>query len=401
VRHLILNRRIPIAADALCRALVIAMSASAVLAVAMAPLRAANVTMTASDSPIGNSSFDAAAPNDAGYIVRWDNMAFPSSGNDYFTGNYVLRTPDNGANFSFAGDSLTVNNTNGFQNGGLWYKGSGSSGVITIDNLILDGGAITHQSGVGDVFQLDGNLNVASNSQIYAKQGPIDLSAVVSGSATITNPGSDGPGRTLIFSSPSNTFTGDIVNNGRFELGDGAVLNFVVAASGVNNSVSGTGAEAVFNGDFVLDLSSAGTTLGDSWSLVSAANASYGSTFTVPGFTQVADVWKSGIYQFSEATGVLSVAPKAGDVDNDGDVDEIDYQAILAHFQKHVTSREEGDLNGDGIVNLSDFAEWRLAHEALLASSSTLVPEPFFAVQALLALCGWTTFARRFKNRQP
>lgn len=362
---------------------------------AMTSLQAANVTLTASDNPIGNSSFDAAAPNDAGYVVRWDNMAFPTSGNDYFTGDFVLRTPDTGDSYTFAGDSLTVNNTNDSQNGGLWYKGTGGSGVITINNLIMNGGIITHQNGVGDVFRLAGNINVVADSQIFAKQGPINISATISGSATITNPGDQGAGRTLIFSSPSNTFSGNIVNDGRFQLDDDAVLNFVIGASGVNNFVAGGGPQTTFDGDFVLDLSGAGTTLGDSWTLVSAANATYGSTFTVAGFTQVADVWKSGIYQFSEATGILSVAPKAGDVDNDGDVDEIDYQVILAHFQKNVSSRAEGDLNGDGIVNLTDFAEWRLANEALVAAN-VVVPEPLFAVQALLALCGWQTFARRF-----
>ena len=269
------------------------------------PVQAATVTMSASDG-FGTSSFNSAG--------QWDNAAAPSAGNDYFTSQYRLRTPTDGNSYTFAGDSLTIDPTGAAPGDllGMSYKGTGNTGTITVGNLILNGGAINHLNGVGDVFNLDGSISVVADSYIYAKQGLINVMADISGSSSITNPGSDGPERTLTFLSSTSTFTGDIINDGRFALADDAVLNFVIGASGVNNSVSGTGAEAVFDGDFVLDLSGAGTSYGDSWAIVSAANASYGETFNVVGFTPSGDVWANGDYRFNEGTGVLSVVPEPG-----------------------------------------------------------------------------------------
>ena len=271
-----------------------------VTALVITPGRAAMVSLNASDT-IGTSSF-----NSAGH---WNNAAVPSAGNDYSTGDFILRTPADGASYTFAGDSLTVNNTNGYAQG-LLYKGTGNTGVITVGDLILNGGFVSHGNGTGDVFQIDGNINVLSDSSIYAKQGAINVLAKISGSAKITNPGSDGAGRILTLLSPANTFTGSIVNNGRFALADDAVLNFVIGANGVNNSVSGTGAETTFDGDFVFDLSGASSNVGDSWLIASAANQSFGATFHVPGFTESGDVWSNGVYRFSESTGELSVIPE-------------------------------------------------------------------------------------------
>lgn len=261
---------------------------------------AADVTLTASDG-FGTTSFNSAG--------NWDNAAAPSAGNDYSTGEFILRTPPDDASYTFGGDSLTVDNTNGYPQG-LLYKGTGNTGVITIDNLILDGGFVSHANGPGDLFVLDGNINVLSDSSIYAKQGVINVLATISGSATITNPGSDVDGNVLNIMSAANTFAGDIVNDGRLALTDDAVLNFVIGASGVNNSVSGAGPATTFDGDFVFDLGGASSNVGDSWTIASAANQSFGATFNVPGFTESGDVWSSGVYRFSESTGVLTVVPE-------------------------------------------------------------------------------------------
>jgi hypothetical protein len=267
---------------------------------------AIEVTLTATDA------FDGTSFNVAG---GWSNTAAPSAGNDYFTGNFGLRTPADGNSYTFAGDSLTVNNTNfdpnapAQPNGGLWWKGTGAAATITINNLILDGGYIVALNGPGDIFNLAGNLNVVSDSFIHARQGPINISAVVDGSGTITNPQSDGPGSTIVFQSPNNTYNGSIVNNGRFTLADNSVMNFSIGANGVNNSISGAGAENIFDGDFVFDLSSASSNLGDSWAVVTATNVAYGDTFNIDDFFEFSTgTWVSGAYQFSEATGMLSVA---------------------------------------------------------------------------------------------
>jgi len=246
----------------------------------------------------------------------------PSAGNDYVTGDYRLRTPADGGSYVFGGDSLTVNNTNGY-NGGLMYKGTGSTGSLTIANLILDGGMISHANGSTDICNLYGNIYVKSNSTLYPKQGPIHIYSVISGSAQITIQASDGgSGNKIWIHSSANTFTGNIVNNGRLELADDANLNFVIGPSGVNNSISngtlGTQQHSIFGGDFVFDLTAAGTNVGDSWLIVNtvAASTYYTDTFTVAGFTPKGDgdTWlknANGVfYQFQESTGMLTVIPE-------------------------------------------------------------------------------------------
>ena len=259
--------------------------------------QAADVTLTADDA-FGTSSLDSAE--------NWSNNLTPSAGNDYFTSEYTLRTPSFQLDYVFGGDSLTVNNTNGYPHG-LLFKGLGGSNMITIDNLILDGGIVSHANGVGDTFNLAGRITVVSDSQIYAKQGVINIIADISGTATITNPGSDGAGRTLRFLSATSDFEGDFVNDGSFELASGAVFTFVIGSSGVSNSISGSGS-ATYNGAFEIDLSGASANPGDSWLLANVSTQSFGATFSVLGFVEeAAGIWTSGDYWFSEGTGVLSV----------------------------------------------------------------------------------------------
>ena len=271
-----------------------------VLVMAAAPAMAADVTLTAADT-LGQSSFNSA--------LHWSNGLAPSAGNNYQVNIAQLRTPADGASYTFGGDSLTIN-----PGGVFFYKGTGTAGSITIDNLIANGGTVLdHRNGAADVCNLYGHIHIAADSVMYAKQGPINVFSAISGSGTITNPGADGPGRTLTFYSDASTFTGSIVNNGNFVLADNAVLNFVIGAGGMNNGVFGGGPQTAFDGDFVFDLSGAGTTYGDSWQIAGAAGQTFGGTFTVAGFIDIGGgLWvtrhaNDTFYQFSESTGQLSV----------------------------------------------------------------------------------------------
>jgi hypothetical protein len=274
--------------------------------------QAANVTLTGIDA-MGTSSFNTAG--------LWSDGQAPSAGNAYFVGNATrLRTPASGSSFAFAGDSLTINNTTPYGDG-FMYKGTGTAGTITVGNLIMDGGLISHANGAGDVFNLDGTMTVASGgARLYAKQGAINVYSDITGSGTITidNPDADTRCKLWIYSS-ANSFTGNIINNGRLGLVDNANLNFVIGASGVNNSVStGTAQKHVtFDGDFIFDLTGAGTTVGDSWAVITttAATTYYGGTFTVAGFFDLGDnTWlkyaNGAKYRFNEATGILAVVPE-------------------------------------------------------------------------------------------
>jgi len=296
--------------NTLFRSVATALACAALLS--LSPLtHAANVTLTGIDG-IGTSSFNTAG--------LWSDAAAPSAGNDYFVPNGTrLRTPADGNSHTFAGDSLTINNTTPYGDG-FMFKGTGSAGAITVNNLILDGGLISHANGGGDYFNLYGNINVVSDSRLYPKQGPIYIYSAISGSAALNILASDNSSTFKIWlQSSANTFTGNIVNNGRLELADNANLNFVIGASGVNNNISngslGTQQHSIFDGDFVLDLSGAGTTAGDMWSLVTTVPAStyYTSTFTVAGATYLGSgYWDSaangGHYIFNQANGSLEFA---------------------------------------------------------------------------------------------
>jgi len=79
-----------------------------------------------------------------------------------------------------------------------------------------------------------------------------------------------------------------------------------------------------------------------------------------------------------------------GDVNNDGNVDLVDFGIIRDHFQTSVTDRSMGDLNNDGLVNFADFREWK-ANRTISGGGGFgdffgAVPEPSTGVLLLLLL---------------
>ncbi|MCA9240199.1 MAG: autotransporter-associated beta strand repeat-containing protein, partial [Planctomycetales bacterium] len=264
---------------------------------------AVSVNLTGIDA-LGASSFNTAG--------LWDNAAAPSAGNDYFVGDGArLRTPADGASYTFAGDSLTINNTTGYADG-ILYKGTGNTGVITVANLILDGGLISHGNGTGDVFQLDGGLTVTSDSRFYAKQGHINILSDLSGAANLeiqaTDANTTTTERIVTLFGDNSGFSGSISVLGKLTAADTSTMMFDIGASGVNNTISGTGF-GVFNGVFNFDLTGASSTPGDSWAITSVASQTYGATFSVGGgFSQLGSVWTNGTYVFNPGTGILSVS---------------------------------------------------------------------------------------------
>jgi len=279
---------------------------------------AAPISLIAGDG-FGTSSFNAAG--------QWDSVAAPTAGNDYFNATFLLRTPPDGGDYTFAGDSLTITGAGlaaGANNEALMWKGSGTTSIITVANLTIDGGQLRHGQGSGDTFTLAGDLTVGANGANIATQGGMIINANLIGSDTIRilDAGNTEAARLITIGSGLNTFTGDIelfgsaADRSRILLADNANLNFVIGASGVNNSVFGTGT-ATFDGDFAFDLSGAGMTIGDSWSIASADSQSFGATFSVAGFTDLGnDTWSfdngGPSYLFDESSATLSVIPEPG-----------------------------------------------------------------------------------------
>jgi hypothetical protein len=91
----------------------------------------------------------------------------------------------------------------------------------------------------------------------------------------------------------------------------------------------------------------------------------------------------------------LPIGP--GDVNGDGLVNLIDFAAIRDNFRTSVASRTQGDLNGDGLVNFDDFREWK-SNYAGIAPTSLTAPEP--AAGALLAAGAVALLRRRRQSRR-
>ncbi|HEX6963008.1 MAG TPA: autotransporter-associated beta strand repeat-containing protein, partial [Lacipirellula sp.] len=275
----------------------------------------------------GSSSFSSTAPNDAGYVSMWTDDGgltheFPDQtpGGVYTTNDFRMRTPDDGGSYAFDGQ-LVMNNTNG-RNGGLMYKGTGNTGVITMNDLVLAGGHVAHQNGTGDLFQLAGNIQVTAASTFDAKQGHINVLAPISGNGNLTIAATDDNGDTtqrIVTLMGASALTGNIDVIGKLRLGETGSMLFDIGASGVNNSVSGTG-WAEFNGTFNFDLAGASATPGNSWTIANVAAQSFGSTFAVAGFSKSGDFWTNGTFLFNPLSGTLSVSapPVAWNVDGGG-----------------------------------------------------------------------------------
>ncbi len=266
------------------------------------------VNLTATDA-LGESGFN--------YLSTWNDNHFAHAGASYFTGNYGLRTPANGSSFTFAGDSLTLNNR-ADPNGGLLLKGTGTTAITTIRELVLDGGWIHHYTTTSDVPRIAGHITVASDSTIHAKQGDIVIASTISGTGGLTIAATDAPttdARYVRFQGFNNTFAGSINVAGRFELGVGTLQRFVLGEGGVSNAITGpTAGKVRLNGTIRIEGNGIAMEPGASWTLVSAANTVYGDTFAVDGFTADAGVWTNGHGMvFSPATGRLTAVAAPGE----------------------------------------------------------------------------------------
>lgn len=197
------------------------------------PWSATAVTLTASD-PLNESGFN--------YASRWSDGRFAHPGAIYATQSFLLRTPASSNSFTFVGEALTVNNTNGV-NGGLLYKGTGTTGVTRFKQLNLNGGYVRHASGGGDLFQLDGKITLTGTSTIDAAQGNIRIAAPINGSGSLTKAGTF----TLTLAG-ENTYAGDtVINAGILRLAPvAAVANYTFdTVSGTTVANSGTGGGAM------------------------------------------------------------------------------------------------------------------------------------------------------------
>ncbi len=270
--------------------------------------QAATVSLTTGDT-FGNSSFNSAG--------GWSSAAAPSAGNAYQNNGFLLRTPATALSYTFAGDSLTITGSANFSaanNEALMWKGSGTTSVITVNNLIVNGGQLRHGQGDADSFTLAGSITVGASGAGFATQCAFYVTAALAGAGDITvmDNGSGGAARTVYFRSTTNTFSGNLILNNarsRATFDNGGVFNFVLGDNGVNNAIKNTGGGVLnLDGLFQINTSGANLTAGNTWNLVTGTVASYGTNFSIQGFTNSGGVWTNGAgtLQFSQTTGALT-----------------------------------------------------------------------------------------------
>lgn len=240
-----------------------------------------------------------------------------------------------------AGETITINGV------GSW---SGTTRLFAAGGIIKLGGndrfpttaplSAGSTASVGlSIFDLAGyNQTVAgltgdATGRIQNSGGPVTLTsnpaAAVTFSGIMQNDVSFVIGGTAIQSiSGDNTYTGNttIHTGASLTVNTTGELKFYPTANGITNSIGGSGT-LVYNGTLRTDLSGADATIGNSWTLVDAANLAetFGPTFvvadaTLGNFTETtagSGIWKltaSGkTWTFTEADGQLTVAePPAG-----------------------------------------------------------------------------------------
>ena len=156
----------------------------------------------------------------------------------------------------------------------------------------------------------DRNFTFDTNTADISVTGAIVDNHATNAKIAITKLGS----KTLTLGGTS-TYTGDTtITAGAFELASGGSMSFLIGADGMYNQILDTGATAItLDGLFVFDTAGASDVFGDSWTIVMSDLETYGTNFDVTDFTEGAEgIWTSGIYQFSELTGDLSVIPEPG-----------------------------------------------------------------------------------------
>ncbi|HEU5071721.1 MAG TPA: autotransporter-associated beta strand repeat-containing protein [Verrucomicrobiae bacterium] len=226
----------------------------------------AQVTMTGDDA-FGVSSFNAKG--------NWSDALAPHAGTNYLAAGHLMRTPGDANNYTFQGDSLTLDTPLNSANGTLIYKGSAGTNIYTIPNLILAGGLIRSGAGSVNTMTIAGNINVTADSTIQPDQSPFIISANLSGTGALNNlnPGNH-PYSTVTYSGTNTAFTG------KFLLGPNELIALANPASVPGNPAAATpdqitlaaNATLQANTNIMLNNANGGITLAGN------ANLSFGST---------------------------------------------------------------------------------------------------------------------------
>ena len=168
------------------------------LAAVVQPATASNISLKTGDAS-GTTSFTGS--------TNWSNGAVPSSGNDYFTGAFGMRTPPDAVSYTFGGNSLTLANptTTGFS---LIDKASGAA-TYTINNFTNAGGIIRSGGGRTLKLTITGNVfAITANSALWADQNGWIINSPMVGTGDVTNRTDGNANDTIAYGGVNTGWTG-------------------------------------------------------------------------------------------------------------------------------------------------------------------------------------------------
>lgn len=276
-----------------------------------------NVSSQVNISTGKNSTINALSG--AGKLEKWGSPTLTLGGdNTSYTGTVGINSATiklaNAGALGTTGNGTLIRRFNDSNRGTLDLNGFSVAETLSFEDSgtagtsLGSGGFLTNTSATAAT--VSGTLTMNATGTIQGT-GNITVTNVISGVGGLTKNGTN-----TVTLSGTNTYTGDTtVSAGTLILADNSQSAFVIGASGVNNQFKGTGF-LTLDGDFSFNLSGAGTTLGDSWNIVTVGTLTetFGATFSVLGFADIGgNIWEitningGRTYQFSETTGILSV----------------------------------------------------------------------------------------------
>jgi autotransporter-associated beta strand protein len=172
----------------------------------LTPALAADLTLKGMDAS-NTSSFTSPL---TGLAAGWGPSGLaPTSGTNYLTGTYTLRSPIGSGSYTFPGASLSID-----AGGNFYLKGNTTGMTLTINNLKLNGGAILQIVGsAGCQTTLDGTISLSATSSLLAKTNEsLIVAAKITGGASaglnIGQSGSSEYAGDVKLSNDNNDYTG-------------------------------------------------------------------------------------------------------------------------------------------------------------------------------------------------
>jgi fibronectin-binding autotransporter adhesin len=202
------------------------------------------IPLTANDVA-GTSSF-----TNAGH---WQDGNPPTTGNGYYTQGNVLRSPADANAYTFGGSALSIDQYQlggGSVGGRFLLKGPGGA-VITVPNLILNGGLMDYANASGDngVETVAGNLTLNGGTTSYMgalSSETLVVTAPISGTGNLqiggnnVNAGSGGGEPGVVALSGANAYSGSTTVATGILLANGTAPNTTVTVL-TNATLGGTG----------------------------------------------------------------------------------------------------------------------------------------------------------------